>query len=282
MRALATAAACNGRLAQPTVLIPRCEARSAEPRRIGSRAPSNGAGWNPRGSRLAALAPHHEGAGGIRAVHSESSFPVQRRKCHAPRVPFRARWPLASDDERTAELREIRAIAAGDSAAFQRLIDREAPRLVRFAYGMLGSLDDAEDVVQDTLIRLWENAASWTPDARIGTWLHRVCYNRAIDALRRRRAVVDESVLDDLQDERDLPDAAIVRSETILSVRDAIDSLPTRQRTAVLLFHFEDFSQHEAADVMGISEDALESMLARARRQLRRFLAGENDGGADA
>lgn len=189
---------------------------------------------------------------------------------------------MASDDERTAELREIRAIAAGDSAAFQRLIDREAPRLVRFAYGMLGSLDDAEDVVQDTLIRLWENAASWTPDARIGTWLHRVCYNRAIDALRRRRAVVDESVLDDLQDERDLPDAAIVRSETILSVRDAIDSLPTRQRTAVLLFHFEDFSQHEAADVMGISEDALESMLARARRQLRRFLAGENDGGADA
>jgi RNA polymerase sigma-70 factor, ECF subfamily len=216
-----------------------------------------------------------------RQIRSESSFPVQRRKCDARRASFRARWPLArSEDPFQADLSEIRAIAAGDSAAFQRLIDREAPRLVRFAYGMLGSLDEAEDAVQDTLIRLWENAASWTPDARIGTWLHRVCYNRAIDALRRRRAVADESVLDDLQDERDLPDAAIVRSETILSVRDAIERLPARQRTAVLLFHFQDFSQRDAAGVMGISEDAFESMLARARRQLKRLI-GDSEGGGD-
>jgi RNA polymerase sigma-70 factor (ECF subfamily) len=188
-----------------------------------------------------------------------------------------------SEDPFQADLSEIRAIAAGDSAAFQRLIDREAPRLVRFASGMLGSLDEAEDAVQDTLIRLWENAASWTPEARIGTWLHRVCYNRAIDALRRRRAVVNDSVLDDLPDETDPPDAAMVRAETILSVRDAIERLPARQRTAVLLFHFQDFSQRDAAGVMGISEDAFESMLARARRQLKRLLGsdGESEGGGD-
>ena len=211
----------------------------------------------------------------------QSSFPVQRRKCHASRASFRARWPLArSEDPFQADLSEIRAIAAGDSAAFQRLIDREAPRLVRFAYGMLGNLADAEDVVQDTLIRLLENAASWTPDARIGTWLHRVCYNRAIDVLRRRRAVADESALDDMADESDTADAAIVRSETILSVRDAIERLPPRQRTAVLLFHFQDFSQRDAATVMGVSEEAFESMLARARRQLKRLI-GDSDGAGD-
>jgi RNA polymerase sigma-70 factor (ECF subfamily) len=145
---------------------------------------------------------------------------------------------------------------------------------------MLHNFDEAEDVVQDTLIRLWENAASWTPDARIGTWLHRVCYNRAIDTLRRRRAFVDESVLADLPDGADLPESAMLRSESVVSVRDAIDRLPTRQRTAVLLFHFQDFSQREAAAVMGVSEDALESMLARARRQLRGWLSetGEGDG----
>jgi RNA polymerase sigma-70 factor, ECF subfamily len=211
----------------------------------------------------------------------ESSFPVHRRKCHAGRASFRARWPLArSEDPFQADLSEIRAIAAGDSAAFRRLIEREAPRLVRFAYGMLGSLDEAEDVVQDTLIRLWENAASWTPDARIGTWLHRVCYNRAIDALRRRRPVADESALEDLADDTDTADAAMMRAETILSVRDAIERLPGRQRTAVLLFHFQDFSQRDAASVMGISEDAFESMLARARRQLKRLI-GEGEGGDD-
>lgn len=212
---------------------------------------------------------------------SESSFPVQRRKCHALRSSFRARWPLArSQDPFQADLSEIRAIASGDSAAFQRLIEREAPRLVRFAYGMLGSLDEAEDAVQDTLIRLWENAASWTPDARIGTWLHRVCYNRAIDAIRRRRAVADENVLEDLPDEADTADAAIIRSETILSVRDAIERLPARQRTAILLFHFQDLSQRDAAGVMGIGEEAFESMLARARRQLKRLI-GDSEGGGD-
>jgi RNA polymerase sigma-70 factor, ECF subfamily len=209
----------------------------------------------------------------------ESSFPVQRRKCHASPASFRARWPLArTEDPFQADLSEIRAIAAGDSSAFQRLIDREAPRLVRFAYGMLGNLADAEDVVQDTLIRLLENATSWTPEARIGTWLHRVCYNRAIDVLRRRRANVDESALDHIADEADNADAEIVRSETILSVRDAIERLSARQRTAVLLFHFQDFSQRDAASVMGVSEDAFESMLARARRQLKRLIG---DGGAD-
>lgn len=188
-----------------------------------------------------------------------------------------------SEDTFQADLSEIRAIAAGDSAAFQRLIDREAPRLVRLAYGMLGRLDEAEDVVQDTMIRLWESAASWTPDARIGTWLHRVCYNRAIDALRRRRAVADESALDEIPDDADAPDAGIIRGETILSVRDAIERLPARQRTAVLLFHFQDFSQRDAAGVMGISEDAFESMLARARRQLKRLLGsdGESEAGGD-
>jgi len=171
----------------------------------------------------------------------------------------------------------VRAIAAGDSAAFQRLIDREAPRLLRFALGLLGRMEDAEDVVQDTLIRLWENAATWTPDARIGTWLHRVCYNRAIDLLRRRRALVDDSALLETIDHGELPDAGMVRGEAELSLREAIERLPTRQRTAVLLFHFQDFSQREAARVMGVSEEALESMLARARRQLRRQLAGDID-----
>jgi RNA polymerase sigma-70 factor (ECF subfamily) len=177
------------------------------------------------------------------------------------------------EDAAAVELGEIRAIARGDSAAFQRLIDRESPRLLRFARGLLGSLDEAEDAVQDTLIRLWENAATWTPEARIGTWLHRVCYNRSIDALRRRRAFVEDSVLEALPDEAELPDASLIQGEEALSLRDAVERLPVRQRTAILLFHFQDSSQREAADIMGVSEAAFESMLARARRQLKRWLA---------
>jgi RNA polymerase sigma-70 factor (ECF subfamily) len=188
---------------------------------------------------------------------------------------------LAKDeDAASVELREIRAIAEGDSAAFQRLIDREAPRLLRFARSLLGSVEEAEDTVQDTFIRLWENAAKWTPEARVGTWLHRVCYNRAIDMLRRRRAFVDETTLEAYPDQADLPDAAIISSEAAASLRDAIESLPPRQRTAILLFHYQDLHQREAAEIMGISEPAFESMLARARRQLKRSLAPEAGGNA--
>ncbi len=133
---------------------------------------------------------------------SRSSFAVQAKIGHLRSASLGAGFLVAKDDNRnTIEVEEIRRIATGDSLAFQRLIDREAPRLLRFAQGMLGSLDEAEDVVQDTLIRLWENAARWTPDAKVGTWLHRVCYNRSIDRLRRRRAFVDEAALEDVPDE---------------------------------------------------------------------------------
>jgi RNA polymerase sigma-70 factor (ECF subfamily) len=176
---------------------------------------------------------------------------------------------------RTAEIGEMRAIAAGDQDAFARLIGREAPRLLRFAQGVLGDLEEAEDVVQDTLMRLWQNASNWRPEARIGTWLHTICYNAAVDRLRRRRLFVDERLLEDFADEADLAETRLVRAETVRSVREAIEQLPERQRTAVLLFHFQDMAQRDAAAVMGVSDTAFESLLARARRQMRRWLGAE-------
>jgi RNA polymerase sigma-70 factor (ECF subfamily) len=184
----------------------------------------------------------------------------------------------ADDEARAAaELAEIRAVADGDETAFARLIDREAPRLLRFARGMLGSLEEAEDVVQETLTSLWENAGRWRPEARIGTWLHTVCYNRSIDRLRRRRNFVAESALDDTPDDSELAEGALLRGEAVRTIREAVERLPARQRSAVFLFHFEDLPQSEAARVMGVSESAFESLLARARRQMRAWLSAGGD-----
>jgi RNA polymerase sigma-70 factor (ECF subfamily) len=209
------------------------------------------------------------------------SVAVQRRAWHGARPASKAVFSVArNEDAAFIELAEVRAIAAGDSAAFRRLIERESPRLLRFALGMLGSLEEAEDVVQETLVSLWENAAAWTPDARIGTWLYRVCHNRSIDRLRRRRVFVDESVLDELTDLSEPADLGLIQGERARDLRDAVAQLSPRQRTAVLLFHFEELPQRETAQVMGISEAALESLLARARRQIRRWL-GVDGGGND-
>src|SRR5882724_1327218 len=162
---------------------------------------------------------------------THNSLSDRRLRRHSLRPVSSARCPLAKhEDAASIELREIRSIADGDSAAFQRLIDREAPRLMRFSRGLLGNLEEAEDAVQDTFVRLWENAATWTPEARVGTWLYRVCYNRSIDVLRRRRNFVDDGVLEALPDEAELPEVALIASEAALSLRDAIENLPPRQR----------------------------------------------------
>ena len=196
-----------------------------------------------------------------------------------PAVSTGCDLPKDTDAEwRAAEIAELQAIAAGDRDAFARLMARETPRLLRLAGGMLGNIEEAEDAVQETMIRLWEHAARWTPDARIGTWLHKVCYNHSVDRLRRRRPAADESALDDMSDDAALPDATLLQGEAVRSVREAIDRLPERQRSAVLLFHIQDLPQSEAAGIMGVSESAFESLLARARRQLRRMLSPE---GAD-
>jgi RNA polymerase sigma-70 factor (ECF subfamily) len=189
---------------------------------------------------------------------------------------FSTGLPLAEDETvRQGELRDLIAIAAGDQAAFARMIDREAPRLLRFAQGLLGSLEEAEDVVQETLISFWENSARWRPEARIGTWLHTVCYNRAIDRLRRRRNFVDESALGELPDVSRSVEEQLADSDAARSVQEAVGRLSHRQRSAVLLFHFQELPQREAAEIMGISEAAFESLLARARRRMRQMLAGE-------
>jgi RNA polymerase sigma-70 factor (ECF subfamily) len=177
------------------------------------------------------------------------------------------------EDRRAADAAILAGIADGDEAALAELMEAEAPRLLRFCRGMLGNLDEAEDVVQEAFVRLWETARAWRPDARLGTWLHTVCHNRCVDRLRRRKAFVEERALLALADEEQPADARLIRREAVRALRAAIDALPHRQRAAVLLFHFQDLAQSDAARVLGVSDEAFESLLARGRRRLRAVLA---------
>ena len=176
---------------------------------------------------------------------------------------------IARDQARLAR------VAAGDAAAFAGLVADETPRLLRFASSILGSgRAEVEEVVQEALIRLWQQADTWQPDGRISTWLHRVTYRLAIDILRRRRPLVAiESVEDMLEDAGPEPEARLIGAEDASALRAAIESLPERQRTAIALCHFQGLGQAEAAAVMEVSEAAYESLLARARRRLRALLA---------
>lgn len=179
---------------------------------------------------------------------------------------------IARDQARLAR------VAGGDESAFAEIVADETPRLLRFVVSILGpGQAEAEEIVQEALIRLWQQAETWRPDGRISTWLHRVTYRLAIDVLRRRRPTVGiETVENTLEDAGPEPETRLIRVEDATALRAAVDSLPERQRTAIALCHFQGLSQAEGAAVMEIGEAAYESLLARARRRLRALLAEES------
>jgi RNA polymerase sigma-70 factor, ECF subfamily len=172
------------------------------------------------------------------------------------------------------------AIAEGDEDVFERLARSLTPVLLRFARATLAaSPAEAEEVVQEALIRLWQQAASWQPDGRISAWAHRVTYRLCIDRLRRLHPAIDlDAVADNLADPAPLPGVRLAWLEDVRAVQAAVAALPERQRAAIVLCHFQGLGQAEAAAVMGLGEEAYESLLARARRRLRARFA---DGGGE-
>ena len=164
-------------------------------------------------------------------------------------------------------------VGAGDPAAVRALAGRKLPRILALAQRMLGDTAEAEDVAQETLIRAWRQAGTWRPGAaRFDTWLHRVALNLCYDRLRRRREVTVET-LPETTDDGPAPDRGLIAADVGRRVALALAALPDRQREALTLCHYQDLGNIEAASAMGISVEALESLLARGRRALRAALA---------
>lgn len=183
----------------------------------------------------------------------------------------------ASPDDADPDLPLLRAIADGDEPACRALVDRYLARLHALATRLLGDLAEAEDVCQDVFVQAWKKAPRWQPgrsrdDARFGTWLHGVTLNACRDRLRRRRPQSD-AALDDIGDDTPGPAQRLASEDTARAVRAAIARLPDRQREALVLCHYQELPQAEAAALLGVSVEAVESLLARARRSLRQSLA---------
>jgi RNA polymerase sigma-70 factor (ECF subfamily) len=162
----------------------------------------------------------------------------------------------------------VRQVARGDAAAMARLVSAKLPRMLALARRMLGEASEAEDVAQDVFLRVWRDAGRWRPGAaRFDSWLHRVALNLCYDRLRRRERPTAD--LPEQADEGPPPDRGLLAQDVARRVEAALQSLPDRQREAVVLCHYQEMSNIEAAQVMELSVDALESLLARGRRALR-------------
>jgi RNA polymerase sigma factor (sigma-70 family) len=163
----------------------------------------------------------------------------------------------------------VARIAARDHAAMRLATDRHAAMVWRVAFRMLGDAAEAEDIAQESLLKLWNHADRWQPgSAGIAPWLKKVTVNQCLDRLRRKRFASDEEV-PEREDETPLADRQIEVVETGQAVKDCIEALPDRQRAAVILTYYEEAPNQGAAETMEMQLKAFESLLFRARASLR-------------
>ena len=167
-------------------------------------------------------------------------------------------------------------VSKGDVSACRTLTSRHLDGTYRLAYRILGDPMQAEDVAQEAFLRLWKISARWKAQAQIKNWLHRVTHNLCIDRLRKENRYSDAEV-PDVEDPADSPLRQQEKRQIRTQIEAALQDLPARQRIAITLGHFEECGNREAADMMEISVDALESLLARGRRKLKSILSPLKD-----
>ena len=183
---------------------------------------------------------------------------------------------MANEND-TDEALALRA-GRGDRIAAATLIERHTDKIYAVCLRMLGAPQAAEDATQETFLRLWRSASRWRPQgAQFRTWLYRIAMNICLDQLRKRKREAPEEAAPERADTAPLPDQAVFMGERRFIIDEALQKLPARQRMAITLCCYEEKTNIEAAEIMGVSVEALESLLARGRRSLRARLAPMRD-----
>ena len=170
----------------------------------------------------------------------------------------------ASPDE---DRRLAASCATGDSAAFEQVYRTHGERMKSIAFNHLGNVSDAEDAVQETLLKVHRAAASYTGEASFSTWMVRILINTCYDMLRRRRRRVQETPIDDLLAGGHAGSA--VDDVKRISLRKMLSELPEQRRTVFALYEIEGLSHAEIAGILDISEGNSKWILFSTKKQLQ-------------
>lgn len=170
----------------------------------------------------------------------------------------------------------LRMVQGGDSSAFTELVERHTDKFFGVAWKTWPNREDAEEVVQEAFVKLWQDPFLYDPDkgAKFTTWFYRVVTNLALDRARKKKPVnLDQEVLACFADKETKTPAENHRNlEEKLALEGAIYQLPERQKMALNLCFYEGMSNKEAAEVMEVGVKALESLLMRAKAGVKHIL----------
>jgi RNA polymerase sigma-70 factor (ECF subfamily) len=173
---------------------------------------------------------------------------------------------------RTADLELAARCRAGDADAFEELYRQHARRLFSLVVRMVGSAEDAEDLVQEVFLQAHRKLAGFRGESTLGTWLYRLTMNHCLDHLRGRQARMSratESLDDEDAAEPMAPAPAVPPAISRMDLEKAIAALPPGSRAAFLLHDVEGFEHREIAAILGVSEGTSKSQVHKARLKLR-------------
>jgi RNA polymerase sigma-70 factor (ECF subfamily) len=187
-----------------------------------------------------------------------------------------------------SDLELARELLAGSAAAFERFVEVYHRKLFRYTFTMCGHREDAEEVAQETLLKVFESLDQLRDPARLKPWVFRIAKNACL--MKRRKSVFApqaELSLDELMPRKDgegdgtrleiadwsaLPETLAIDAQLRGALEEAVRTLPETHRAVFLLRDVEDLSTEEAAEVLGVSEDLVKTRLHRARLMLRKQL----------
>lgn len=172
----------------------------------------------------------------------------------------------------------VRQVRAGDKDAFRVLVERHSRSIFRLAYRMTGREQDAEDLVQETFLRAFQQLDRFEARSSFGTWLYRIAVNCSLDLLRKRQQ--REEPLDSMEAEREvtrmangpLPDRLVFSTEIQGRVEAALDRLTPTERAAFVLRHFEEMPIKEVGRTLGLGTSSAKNTLFRGVQKVRRIL----------
>ncbi|MDC0996772.1 sigma-70 family RNA polymerase sigma factor [Pseudomonadales bacterium] len=185
----------------------------------------------------------------------------------------------------------VKLVARKNQAAFKKLLNMHLSGINRYTVRMIGNAANAEDITQEVFLRLWTRADSYKPEAsKLSTWLHNIAHNLCIDYFRKNnRFIQDSSEIYETEENlhlasvsdrphgiatsaSDEPEHELAKKTRDHDVKKALMTLPERQRSAIIMCHYQGVSNKDAAHIMEVSVDALESLLSRGRLKLRKLL----------
>jgi RNA polymerase sigma factor (sigma-70 family) len=183
------------------------------------------------------------------------------------------------------EFELIQGLRNGDEAAFKYLVDTYKDRVFNTAIGFVQNAEDAEDVAQEVFIQVFRSIQNFKAESKLSTWIYRITTTRALDLLRSRKSkkrfgIIQRLFGEDNEPEMEIPDfnhpgVALDRKENAARLFKAIGQLPENQKIAFTLHKLEDLSYQEVSEVMGTSVAAVESLLHRAKQNLKKILEKE-------